>query len=320
MFYIRFMRIFSLLVFIFLSFKSYSQNTFSKQLSLLTDNDLYTSTYRDRYYTSGLFVTLRSISNTANDGFEKKIHSYEIGHMMYTPSKPNLSIAIDHDRPFAGYLYGQYGQTRVYNSENILKIHLQIGVIGSHSKAKELQNFIHSIYNFPDAAGWKHQIQNAFAINLNSTYLKYLPKISSSHFDLSSYNMLKLGTIFANISTGFYARIGTKQLEKPSNSVAFNTNLNKQSGQNNAESFFNIKPMITYAAYDATIQGSFLNQTSPVTFDVMPFHFSLELGYTYYYNRFQYGYTYHFHTKKLKSSRATRSNTYGSLRVGYYFD
>ncbi len=314
------MRILFVLVFVTLSFQSFSQNTFSKQISLLTDNDLYTSTYRDRYYTNGLFVTLNTVSDAKNERLEKKIHSYQIGHMMYTPRTALLPVARTHDRPFAGYAYAEYGQSRVYTSQNILKISIQAGIIGSLAKAEELQNFIHGIYNYPEARGWEHQIDNAFAINVNTTYLKDLPKLRSSYFDLHSFNELKIGTVFTDISTGVYARIGTKKLEKSSNSVAFNTNLNTKSTHNNPESFFHIKPVITYTAYDATIEGSMLNNSSTVTFDVMPFHFSLALGYTYYYRRFQYGYTFHFHTKKLKSLRASKSNTYGSLYVGYYFN
>ena len=314
------MRSLFVLVFVMLSFQSFSQNSFSKQVSLLTDNDLYTSTYRDRYYTNGLFVTLNTVSDAKNERLEKKIHSYQIGHMMYTPRTVLLPYARTHDRPFAGYMYAEYGQSRVYTSQNILRMTLQVGLIGSNAKAKELQNFIHRIYKYPEARGWEHQIHNAFAINVNTTYLKGLTKLRSSHFEVLRFNELKLGTVFTGISSGVYARIGTKKLEKSSNSVAFNTNLNTQSTYSNPESFFHIKPLITYTAYDATIQGSMLNNSSPVTFDVMPFHFSLALGYSYYYRRFQYGYTFHFHTKKLKSLRASKSNTYGSLYLGYYFN
>ena len=315
-----FMKILSFLFIICSSFCSFSQNSFSKEFSLLTDNDLYTSTYRDRYYTNGIFLTYRTLSETRNKKFVKKINSYEIGHMMFTPIKATLPFASTHDRPFAGYFYGAYGQSRFYNSQNVLITNLQVGVIGPNAKGQELQNFMHQIYNYPEAKGWIHQIHNAFALNLNTTFVKHFKKLSSSNFDLNSYNQLNAGTVFTNISTGLYARIGLKKLQKTSNTVAFNSNLNKASGKSFSESFFYIKPMLNYVFYDATIQGSFLNTTSPVTFDIKPFHFSFELGYAYYYRRFNYGYTFHFHTKKLQSSRAAASNSYGSLYLGYFFN
>ena len=44
------------------------------------------------------------------------------------------------------------------------------------------------------------------------------------------------------------------------------------------ESFIYLKPMLRYALYDATIQGSFLNKKSLVTKELIPLVFELELG------------------------------------------
>lgn len=314
------MRILSFLFIISISFNGLSQTSFSKEISVLTDNDLYTSVYRDRYYTNGLFVTFRTVEKIKNKKLAKKIHSFQVGHMMFTPIKATLTVASTHDRPFAGYFYGEYGQNRFYNSQNVLMAKLQIGVIGPNAKGQGLQNFMHKIYNYPEATGWEHQIQNAFAVNLNTTFIKYFKNVSRSHFDLNSYNELKAGTVFTSISTGLYSRIGFKKLQNSSNTVAFNSNLNQNPVHSFSESFIYVKPMLNYVLYDATVQGSFLNTTSPVTFEIIPINFSLELGYKYYYRRFLYGYTFHFHTKKLKSVRATKSNTYGSVYIGYYFN
>ena len=114
------MRILSFLFLISISFCSFSQNSFSKEFSLLADNDLYTSTYRDRYYTNGLFLTFRTVENTKTQKLVKKIHSCQIGHMMFTPIRANFLFASAHDRPFASYFYGEYGQSRFYGSQNVL--------------------------------------------------------------------------------------------------------------------------------------------------------------------------------------------------------
>ncbi len=314
------MRVLSFLFIISFYFTGMSQSGFSKEISLLTDNDLYTSTYRDRYYTNGLFVTFRTVEKLKNKKFAKKIHSFQVGHMMFTPIKATLTLASTHDRPFAGYFYTEYGQNVFFNSQNVFMAKLQIGVIGPSAKGQGIQNFMHKIYNYPEAKGWQYQIQNAFALNVNATFIKHFKNISNSHFDLNSYNELKAGTIFTSVSTGLFSRIGLKKLQKTSNTAAFNSNLNHKATQGFSESFIYLKPMVNYVLYDATVQGSFLNTTSPVTFDIMPINFSLELGYKYYYNRFLYGYTFHFHTKKLKSERATKSNTYGGIYLGYHFN
>lgn len=313
------MRIILFLFFTSLTFLSVAQNNFSKEISLITDNDLYTSLYRDGYYTNGLFLTYRTVKNERLNDSTKNIYKFQVGHMMFTSVKSNLPFASMHDRPFAGYFYGAFGISRFYNSNSMFSTDIEIGVIGSNAKGEELQNFMHSIYNYPKALGWKHQIKNAFAINFNASYLHYFSNTSTDRFDISSYNSLKIGTVFTNISIGIYSRIGFKKLQPFSNSVAFNSNLNIAS-KSYSESFVFIKPMLNYTLYDATIQGSFLNKTSPVTFDVMPFHFSIEVGYRYYRKRFLYGYTYTYHTKKLKSLRASKSNSYGSIYIGYYIN
>jgi len=47
------MRFFTFLLFISLVSISTAQNNYSKEISLISDNDLYTSLYRDGYYTNG---------------------------------------------------------------------------------------------------------------------------------------------------------------------------------------------------------------------------------------------------------------------------
>ena len=313
------MRRILLLFFSCFAFLSMAQNNFSKEISLISDNDLYTSVHRDGYYTNGLFLTYRTVKNDASKTSPKRIYKFQVGQLMFTAFRANIQTASLHDRPFAGYLYGSFGISRFYNSNNIFTTDIEIGVIGPNANGKELQNFLHGFYNFPEPLGWKHQIHNAFAINLNASYLHHFSKISDDNFDISSYNSFKAGTIFTNLSTGIYSRIGFKKLQSLNNSVAFNSNLNIES-KSYSESFVFVKPMLNYALYDATVQGSFLNKSSPVTYDVMPFHFSLELGYRYYKKRFLYGYTYTYHTKKLKSDRIKKSNTYGSIYIGYYFN
>ncbi|NVK53658.1 MAG: lipid A deacylase LpxR family protein [Flavobacteriaceae bacterium] len=287
----------------------------------MNDNDLYTSVYRDRYYTNGLFLNIRMLSkNNSNNTKTKKIHSLSLGHMMYTPKKTTIAIASLHDRPFAGYLFTRYKQDRYYKNQHIFTFDVEVGIIGEAARAKELQDFIHSIYDYPKVEGWKHQIKNAFGLNASASFLNYFSKISNSTLDISSLSSLKAGTIFTGISTGFYSRFGLKKLQHFSNSIAFNAALSNSEAKK-SESFFFLKPMLHYTLYDATIQGSFLNTGSTVTYELAPIYFSFELGYMYTSGkRFNYGYTYHFHTKKLKSTNVTNTNSYGSIFIGYNFN
>ncbi|WP_410477238.1 lipid A-modifier LpxR family protein [Polaribacter sp. Hel1_85] len=60
------MKYFTLTLLIFVSTYTISQEKFSKEISLITDNDLYVSTVRDRYYSSGIFLAYRYLSEKKN--------------------------------------------------------------------------------------------------------------------------------------------------------------------------------------------------------------------------------------------------------------
>ena len=309
-----------LFFFIFLSFQLFSQRKYSKEFSFINDNDLYISTKQDRYYTNGMFFTYRYLSKKKSEKIEKNTFEFQIGHHMYTPFKAVVQHPNDHDRPFAGYLFGAFGHSRFYKNETILKATLQIGVLGPSAVSKELQDLIHDIYGFSKAIGWKYEIADAFALNLNIDYIKKLNY--NNYIDVNWVNNVKLGTVYTDASTGFYGRIGINPLQKIINSIAFNGNLNdsKSGFQNKSEAFVYIKPMIHYIAYDATIEGSFLNNNSPITFNIEPFKFTSEIGIRFTANRFNFGYTVNYHTKKLKSIRVPKGNFYGTIQLNYQFN
>lgn len=296
-----------------------SQEKFSKEISLITDNDLYVSTIRDRYYTSGIFLSYRYLSKKKNESLEKRILEWKIGHEMYTPNKATVTSISEHDRPFAGYLFGSFGINRIYKNNKILNTSIQIGSIGPNAYAEEIQEFIHDIYNFKKSVGWKYQIKNAFALNFKTEYLKTVLTTEKNNFDIAWVNDLNVGTVYTNISSGFYSRIGLKPLQKLVNSIAFNTSLNDETTNFNreVESFFYIKPTLQYALYDATLQGSFLNKTSPVTKEIIPLVFDIELGFRFTANRFNFGYVFIYNTNKSRNLRFNYGHKYGSIIINY---
>ncbi|MCL7754413.1 lipid A deacylase LpxR family protein [Polaribacter sp. Z022] len=307
------------ILFLFVSSFIISQEKFSKEISFITDNDLYVSVVRDRYYTSGIFLSYKYLSKNKKESLEKKILEWQLRQEMYTPYKSTITNILQHDRPFAGYLYGSYGVNRIYKNEQIFNTSVQFGVIGPNAFAKEVQQFIHDIYGFKKAEGWQYQIKNSLALNFNTKYIKPIFKSKNNSFDLFWKNDLNLGTVYTNASSGFYSRIGFKPLKKITNSIAFNTNLNNE--QNNTfreiESFFYINPMIKYVVYDATIQGSFLNKTSLVTKDVMPFVFDIEFGIKFTAKRFNFGYAFIYNTSESKDLRYTYGHKYGTISINY---
>ncbi|WP_299062292.1 lipid A deacylase LpxR family protein [uncultured Polaribacter sp.] len=308
-----------LLFFFYITSITIAQEKFSKEITLVTDNDLYASVIRDRYYTSGFFLGYRYLTKKKGKNLEKRILEFKLNQEMYTPFRAVVRNVLNHDRPFAGYLYGSFGIKNIYKNHQILNTNIQIGVIGSNSYAEELQGFIHDIYGFEKAVGWKHQIKNAFALNFNAAYLKTILKSKEKRFDLTWHNNLNLGTVYTNISSGLQARIGFIPLQEIMNSIGFNTNLNNEQHKtfNESESFFYAKPMLRYALYDATLQGSFLTPKNSITKELKPVVFDVEVGIKCTLNRFNFGYAFMYNTSKSKDLRYNYGHKYGRITINY---
>ncbi len=306
------------ILFVFINQTAKAQKTYSKEFLLISDNDLYVDTYRDRYYTNGLLLQYRYI--TTNEKIEKQIFSFELGQFMYTPQSPFFIYPEQHDRPYAGYTFGNFSIHKFFKNQTAFKATFEIGLVGPLALAKESQDLIHFIYGFNDVPGWEYQIENALGININFSYLKPLTKKEHNSIDFTSYSIAKIGTTFTEFSTAIVSRVSflKKGLNKTNNSLLFNSNLNI-SNTNLKEFFFFIKPQITYALYNATIQGGMFNNNSPITFDIEPLVFELETGIKFTLNRFNLGYSYNYYTKRLERMNQN-SNNYGSIQLGYLFN
>ncbi len=311
-----------LLLLFLISSICFGQNNYTKQFSFINDNDLYVSTQRDRYYTNGILLKYNYLSSKESEKVIKKIYSIEVGQKLYSPFKANVDFLSEHDRPFAGYLFGGFGVSNFYNNNSILKLNGRIGLIGPSAFGEELMNFVHDIYGFDPAIGWKYQIKDAFTLNLSASYTKNIQSFSSEYFDFNWKNKINIGLIFTDISTGFSSRIGLKNLKKITNSIGFNSNLNDKNTKlnSNKEMFFYVNPMLRLNGYDATIQGSILNDNEIVTYDINPFVLTTEIGFRFSLNRFNFKYAVVHHTKKLKSIRVPNSNVYGSIEIHYLFN
>lgn len=305
-------------VFVLLSNHILSQQKFSKELNFITDNDLYVSFEKDQYYTNGLFFSYRTLA-TNSGSLAKKIYEFQIGQKLYTPYRPDVSSVLRHDRPFAAYLYGSIGILRVFQKKSILTTSFQLGIVGEAAMGQELQNLIHDIYGFKSPKGWEYQIRNMLALNFDTEYIVPLGTSRSDILDLNLHTKLRLGTVFNEATFGFTGRIGFLKLQPTHNSIAFGSHLNNEKTKTSRpiESFLFYQPTLTYVLSDATIEGSFFNNNSPVTFTPKRLRFDLEIGYLFTAKKWVLGYVYHFHSDKLNNLRNNGGNDYGSIRFGY---
>ena len=306
-------------LFLFLSSLIFAQEKFSKEVKIITENDLYVSTKRDRYYTNGFFASYRFVTKNTSEKVAKKIVALEIGHEMYTPNKSTVTNINQHDRPFASYLYGSYGISRVYKKKRIFNTSFQLGVVGAKAYGEEIQDFIHSIYGFKEVTGWQYQIANAIGLNFSTSYAHFLGKSATNLSDITWLSSGRIGTIYTDISSGFLFRFGFSPLASMVNSISFGSHLNNTDTNYTraVESYFFIKPMVRYAFYDATLQGSFLNDSSMVTKELVPLVFDLAIGLHFTARRVNFGYTFNYNTSKSEGLRYTYGNKYGSISLSY---
>lgn len=307
------------IVFLLLSFTILSQKKFSKELSVTTDNDLYVSFKRDRYYTNGIFLSYSYLSKFSNTNLDKKIIEWQLSHEMYSPFKPVVPLKKDHDRPFASHLFGGFSVKNVFKDHKIFKFSLEIGVLGPAAFGEEIQDFIHSTFNLIEAQGWEYQIQNALSFSFNTSFIQRLFMNEARYFDINWDSTIQLGTVYTEVNSGINLRVGLLPLQEIMNSIAYKTQLNGDNTNHYSasESFFFIKPMFSYALYNATIQGSFLNKTSEVTQEIIPLIFKVELGVKFTLKNLNFGYSYNYNTNKSKELRYIDGNQFGKITFNY---
>lgn len=314
------MRLFQSTYFIFLLFSSlcFAQIK-SKEIGLITDNDLYTSSKNDKYYTNGLTFYYRYLGKSIKDTTVKKTNEITLGHYVFTPRFLNAEAVDINDRPFAGYLFASFGKGYFYKNQNVLKVTLLMGVVGPNSFAEEFQKNFHKAFNYRKVYGWENQIKNALALQSEIMFSKKIvPNATQKTIDFNWQSEADLGTVFTGISTGLVTRIGFKKLVAIYNSNLYGGAVGTAK-LNNDEFYFYLAPSIRYQLYDATIQGSMFTDNSPLTFPVEPLRFNAKAGFFYRKNNFNMSYSFVYTTKEVADSAST-GFFYGSIGLSYLLD
>ncbi|MBP4138144.1 lipid A deacylase LpxR family protein [Flavobacterium geliluteum] len=306
-----------LFVFLFLSSLVSLGQARRVEIGFITDNDLYTSSKNDMYYTNGLEIFYRYLSKNDNQKINKKITEFRVGQYLYNPRFINEAAVTINDRPFAGYLFAEVGKSFFYQNESVLKTDFQLGYVGPNAFGKELQESFHSLIGYKKVYGWENQIHNALALQAHAVFSKKL--FAGKHHDFVDFyseSELNVGTVFTGVSTGFLARFGFKKLLPVYDSNLYDASVSATPQSSVREFYFYAHPAVNYQMYDATIQGSLFNDTSPVTFDLKPLRFNAEAGLKYRHDNFNLAYIFMYRGKELKKEGNT-GYFYGSIRVSY---
>ncbi|MCF6219386.1 MAG: lipid A deacylase LpxR family protein [Gammaproteobacteria bacterium] len=153
--------------------------------SLQYENDLFTSDNRDRYYTSGLQLSLLERQSTPRwlepmaqwapfyragmAGYNWS--QYSFGQKIFTPDDTqSFDVRVD-DRPYAGYLYftsavmSKIAQEENYDYGNQLEVTL--GVVGPSALGEQAQTTVHKVIGSDIPQGWDNQLKDELALGVS---------------------------------------------------------------------------------------------------------------------------------------------------------
>jgi hypothetical protein len=223
---------------------------FTKELSLMLDNDAFMLKLKDGYYTNGVFIQVSKAKATNEN---KKIKRYELAQTMFTTGdrRAVLRNEEDIDRPYCGYLQAKYSIDWSTNKDQLLSWYSSIGVTGKVSLAQQLQDSYHKLIHLRPYPYWEIQLPNA--IGFNTGIQAKQSKALSKYMQLTGFAEANLGMVYTNAKLGGYFTIGL--FEKSQNSALFNNRIGTVSFKHKHELMLYAKPMLTVQGYNATTQG-----------------------------------------------------------------
>lgn len=307
----------SLLLVLLFSFYAEGQNHVS-EVGLILENDLYTSTINDKYYTNGFELYYRYLNPTKKVNVLKKITEFKIAQYIYNPQTIRASRIDYNDRPFAGVLFAEAGIHHFYANNSVLKLKGQLGFMGPNAFGQETQRGFHTFFNYKPVSGWQYQIHNALVLQAEVFYAKKVATLNKKGtVDILAQAEVKVGTIWNQLNLGPVLRIGFKKLLPVSDSNLYDAALRYDKNyRETSEFYFFISPKVNYQGYDSTIQGSLFGDDSPVTFPVIPFRFQGEAGLKYKKNNWNLNYTFNYTSQEV-DNRVNEGYHYGSIGIGY---
>lgn len=182
---------------------------------------------QDRHYTNGLkFSWLSSDLETWDlrswhrrfaealppvnrPGTQKNI-GFAFGQNIYVPQDVSRVPPDPTDRPYAGWSYLEFSLTSK-SARRMDTLSLQLGLVGRHSYAQDLQTLTHEWLNNEQPDGWAHQLRDEVGVNLvyEHKWRLYARSWNSrAGVDLVPTAGVSLGNVLTQLSAGAVARVG----------------------------------------------------------------------------------------------------------------
>lgn len=244
-----------------------------------------------------------------------------IGQQIFTPQDIDTPNLLVDDRPYAGWTY--VGAALHAKSEKVLdSLELDIGIVGPHSYAREVQKEMHNLVDSQDPQGWGHQLSDELGL-----VLVYERKWRTWQLGLGDANLFEciphLGAAVGNVYT--YANAGGEIRLGVNLPDDFGTALIRPAGDGSipaAKAKNNKIGVYLFAAVDgrAVLRNIFLDGntfTDSHEVDKKDFVADLMAGVSVYFNRFKITYSHVYRTKEFETQQDEQ--IFGSVSIAYVF-
>lgn len=168
-----------------------------------------------------------------NEEGTQKNFGVAIGQNIYTPTRTDLVIPDPTDRPYAGWSYLEFSFLSK-SSERLDTLSFQLGIIGPHSYAQQVQNEVHRFLGSGQVRGWDYQLKDEFGLNivLERKWRLYAGSLLNLvGADLVPHAGISVGNVQTYANTGATVRAGFQlpsdfgvQLIRPGGSGSTPTN------------------------------------------------------------------------------------------------
>ncbi len=184
-------------------------NCFSQthEFNLTLENDLYTSSKNDKYYTNGIEISYRYLNKKNWFKSDKNISEFQVGQYIYNPQTVNAEDVIYQDRPFAAQLFAKYSRSLFYQDGTLLQLSFTGGVIGPAAFGEQFQNLIHSTVTDVRVKGWSDQIKNTAVIQGDIFVSKKM--FRTNIIDANATGKFRFGNSYIGATVGILTRIGS---------------------------------------------------------------------------------------------------------------
>lgn len=277
---------------------------------LTIDNDAFLFSAIDRYYSSGIFASLKTSPRHGSklrvrlfgaDSTSRENYYYQFAHVFFTPYNPKWTNPADFDRPYAGWVYFQSGWQGT-GAKSTLRLSADLGLTGPATRIQPLQHWWHDLLGFRQPRGWNYQINNSPSIHASFYFARLLLHHPNAEIYWETSN--RLGTVLTQSTQGLSLRLG--QLAPFHASVWGGNRLSSADAGRRGldELFFYLKERVRYRLYDATVEGNFIGQPSLQTETLEQWLFHHQLGFCLAFSRFDFAMAHNV------TSRETPEATY----------